>query len=159
MIGFCLGGSIAYLLAARPGAAAPTAAVSFYGSAVPGSLDVLERISVPLQFHFGGSDPFITRDQVALVEQASAGRPNVEMHVEEEAGHAFHNRKAPMFHRPEPAARAWQRTEEFLRRHLPVAGRPRRRPSGWPGASTSSAPRPAPPARATPRSGPAPARK
>jgi carboxymethylenebutenolidase len=120
VIGFCLGGSIAYFLAARPGAAAPTAAVSFYGSAVPGSLDVLEQISVPLQFHFGGSDPFITRDQVALVEQASAGRPNVEMHVEEGAGHAFHNRKAPMFHRPEPAARAWQRTEEFLRRHLPV---------------------------------------
>ena len=25
-----------------------------------------------------------------------------------------------MFHNPEPAARAWQRTEEFLRRHLPV---------------------------------------
>jgi carboxymethylenebutenolidase len=40
--------------------------------------------------------------------------------VEEDAGHAFHNRKAPMFYGPEPAARAWQRTEEFLRRHLPV---------------------------------------
>jgi len=25
-----------------------------------------------------------------------------------------------MFHHPEPAARAWQRTEEFLARHLPV---------------------------------------
>jgi hypothetical protein len=28
-----------------------------------------------------------------------------------------------MFHNPEPAARAWRRTEEFLRRHLP-AGQP-----------------------------------
>jgi carboxymethylenebutenolidase len=34
------------------------------------------------------------------------------------AGHAFHNRMAPMFHIPEPARRAWHRTEEFLRRHL-----------------------------------------
>jgi hypothetical protein len=25
-----------------------------------------------------------------------------------------------MFHNPEPAARAWQRTEEFLARYLPV---------------------------------------
>jgi carboxymethylenebutenolidase len=120
VIGFCLGGSIAYFLAARPGAAGPAAAVAFYGSAVPGSLAVLEQISVPLQFHFGGSDPYIPRDEVALVERAVAGRPNVEMHVEEEAGHAFHNRKAPMFHHPGPAARAWRRTEEFLGRHLPA---------------------------------------
>jgi len=117
-IGFCLGGSIAYFLAAR--SAAPTAAVAFYGSAVPDSLAVLDQISVPLQFHFGGSDPYITRDQVARVEQAVAGRANVELHVEEAAGHAFHNRKAPMFHNPEPAARAWRRTEDFLRRHLPT---------------------------------------
>jgi carboxymethylenebutenolidase len=118
VIGFCLGGSIAYFLAA----ASPRldAVVSFYGSAVPGSLDALESIEVPLQFHFGGSDPYIPRDQVAAVEQASAGRDNVEIHVEEDAGHAFHNRKAPMFHQPEPGARAWRRTEEFLRRHLPV---------------------------------------
>jgi carboxymethylenebutenolidase len=117
VLGFCLGGSIAYFLAAQGGL---DAAVSFYGSAVPGSLAVMEEITVPLQFHFGGSDPYIPRDQVAAVETAAAGRDNVEIHVEEDAGHAFHNRKAPMFHVPEPAARAWQRTEEFLARHLPV---------------------------------------
>jgi carboxymethylenebutenolidase len=117
VLGFCLGGSIAYFLAAQGGL---DAAVSFYGSAVPGSLAVMEQITVPLQFHFGGSDPYIPRDQVAAVETAAAGRDKVEIHVEEDAGHAFHNRKAPMFHVPEPAARAWQRTEEFLARHLPV---------------------------------------
>jgi carboxymethylenebutenolidase len=119
VVGFCLGGSIAYFLAAQGGL---DAVLSFYGSAVPDSLDLLDQISVPLQFHFGGADPFIARDQVARVEAAAAGRPNVEMLVEEEAGHAFHNRKAPMFHNPEPAARAWQRAEEFLRRHLPAGG-------------------------------------
>ena len=117
VLGFCLGGSIAYYLAAQGGL---DAAVSFYGSAVPGSLAVMEEITIPLQFHFGGSDPYIPRDQVAAVETAAAGRDNVEIHVEEDAGHAVHNRKAPMFHVPEPAARAWQRTEEFLARHLPV---------------------------------------
>jgi hypothetical protein len=34
----------------------------------------------------GGSDPYITRDQVKAVEDASAGRPNVVIYVEEEAG-------------------------------------------------------------------------
>jgi carboxymethylenebutenolidase len=117
VLGFCLGGSIAYFLAAGGGL---SAAVSFYGSAVPGSVAVMEQITIPLQFHFGGADPYISRDEVAAVETAAAGRDNVEIHVEEGAGHAFHNRKAPMFHVPEPAARAWQRTEEFLARHLPV---------------------------------------
>jgi carboxymethylenebutenolidase len=117
VIGFCLGGTIAYFVA---GQTEVGAVVSFYGSGVPDHLDVLDRISSPVQFHFGGSDPYIPREQVAKVEAAAAGKPNVEVHVEEGAGHAFHNRKAPMFHMPEPAARAWQCTEEFLRRHLPT---------------------------------------
>ncbi|MGH3168849.1 MAG: dienelactone hydrolase family protein, partial [Trebonia sp.] len=117
LLGFCLGGTIAYFLAARVRA---TAAVSFYGSGVPGTLDLLDRIDSPLQFHFGGSDPYIPRDQVARVETAAASRGNVEIQVEEEAGHAFHNRKAPMFYNEEPAGRAWHRTEQFLARHLPA---------------------------------------
>ena len=117
VIGFCLGGSIAYFLAAR---ADLDAVVSFYGSAVPGSTEVLAQISAPIQFHFGGSDPYIPRDQVAQVEQAVRGSQNAEIHVEEQAGHAFHNRKAPMFHVPEAAASAWHRTEAFLARHLPT---------------------------------------
>jgi carboxymethylenebutenolidase len=117
VLGFCLGGSIAYFLAAQ---AELDAAISFYGSEVPGNLDVLDRIAIPLQFHFGGSDPYIPRDQVARVEAAAAAHSNVELSVEEGAGHAFHNRKAPMFYVPEPAARAWHRTEDFLQRHLPV---------------------------------------
>jgi carboxymethylenebutenolidase len=116
-IGFCLGGSMAYALAAR---AKPVALISFYGSNVPGSLELMDAIDCPAQFHFGGSDPYIPREQVAAVERAVADRPHMEIHVQEEAGHAFHNRVAPMFSQPEPAARAWRLTEEFLARHLPT---------------------------------------
>jgi len=122
LIGFCFGGTFAYLAAAQ---ANPDAVVSFYGSGVPEQAALLAGISCPVQFHFGGSDPYLPRDQVRRVEQAAAGRPDVEIYVEEDAGHAFHNRKAPMFYDPEPASRAWQRTEDFLRRHLPV-----RQPAG-----------------------------
>ena len=120
VVGFCLGGSIAYFLTARAEPGAVDVLVSFYGSGIPDNLDALDRIVSPVMFHFGGSDPYIPRDQVARVEEAAAGKDNVEVHVEEDAGHAFHNRKAPMFHAPEPAARAWQRTEQFLQRHLPA---------------------------------------
>ncbi|MBC6458113.1 dienelactone hydrolase family protein [Actinomadura sp. HBU206391] len=116
-LGFCLGGTMAYLLAAKTTLGA---LVSFYGSGVPDSLNLLPDIGCPVQFHFGGSDPYIPREQVAMVEQAVAGLPNVEIHVQEDGGHAFHNRKSAMFHQPEPAARAWALTETFLARHLPV---------------------------------------
>jgi len=124
IIGFCLGGSIAYLVAAQAeldaAAADLGAVVSFYGSLIPANTDAMGQIRSPMQLHFGGSDPYIPREQVAQVEEAAADRPNVEMHVEEDAGHAFHNRMAPMFHMAEPAARAWRRTEQFLQRYLPT---------------------------------------
>lgn len=116
IMGFCFGGTVAYLLAARDD---PATAVGFYGSGIPDNLDALDRIHCPVLFHFGGSDPYISRDKVARVEEAARGRLNVEIHVQEEAGHAFHNRMAPMFYEPEPAARAWEITEAFLRRTLP----------------------------------------
>ena len=117
VIGFCFGGTIAYY-PGRPGRHGRHGLLLRLRRlrTVP---IVLDQIDIPVQFVFGGSDSYIPRDQVAKVEAAAAGKPNVEMHVEEDAGHAFHNRKSAMFHMPEPAARTWQRTEEFLRRHLP----------------------------------------
>lgn len=118
VLGFCFGGHLAYLLAAQD---APDAMVSFYGGGVPDALDQMDGITCPAQFHFGGSDDFIPRDKVAAVERAVQERPNAEIHVQEDGGHAFHNRKSPIFYQPEPAARAWRLTEAFLARHLPVA--------------------------------------
>ncbi|MGD0559799.1 MAG: dienelactone hydrolase family protein [Streptosporangiaceae bacterium] len=117
LLGFCFGGTVAYLLAPR---VEPDALVSFYGSEVPNNLDVLEQITCPVLFVFGGSDPYIPRLDVARVEQAVAGHLGAEILVEEKAGHAFHNRMNPMFSQPEPAARAWDATEEFLEDHIPV---------------------------------------
>lgn len=116
LLGFCLGGSLAFAAAA---ADEPDFVVSFYGSTVPAQIGDLARITCPIQFHFGGQDPYIPRSDVALVESAVAAHPGAEIHVQEEAGHAFHNNVAPMFHHPEAAARAWTLTLDFLRRSLP----------------------------------------
>jgi carboxymethylenebutenolidase len=117
VLGFCLGGSLAFAAAAEGD---PDVAVSFYGSTVAQQIDALSRVECPIQFHFGGQDPYIPRADVAVVESAVAAHPGAEIHVQEEAGHAFHNNVAPMFHHPEAAARAWELTTEFLRRTLPA---------------------------------------
>ncbi|SNT25760.1 carboxymethylenebutenolidase [Actinomadura meyerae] len=115
VLGFCFGGTLAYLLGAQ---AEVDSLVSFYGSGVPGALDQIDALRSPVQFHFGGDDPYIPREDVAKVERAVEGRENIEIHVQEDGGHAFHNRKAPMFYQPEPAERAWRLTEAFLKRTL-----------------------------------------
>ncbi len=117
VLGFCLGGSLAFAAAVE---GEPDVAVSFYGSTVAAEIDGLSRVGCPIQFHFGGQDPYIPRSDVAVVEAAVAAHPGAEIHVQEEAGHAFHNNVAPMFHHPEAAARAWELTTEFLRRTLPA---------------------------------------
>ncbi|MET7460305.1 dienelactone hydrolase family protein [Nonomuraea sp. NPDC005501] len=117
-LGFCLGGSVGFMLATQTEL---DAVLSFYGSAVPEATGLMERISSPLLLVFGGSDPYIPREQVAKVEEAAQGRPNVRVYVDEEAGHAFHNSESPMFHHPEAAERAWRIALDFLGTHLPVS--------------------------------------
>lgn len=116
VIGFCLGGLLAYHVAA---CASPAVAVSYYGSNIAASLELAGRISCPILFHFGDSDPYIPNEQVAAITEAFAGndRATIEVH---HAGHAFDNHRAPMFHNPEAAAEAWASTAAFLGRHLPA---------------------------------------
>ncbi|MFI9007657.1 dienelactone hydrolase family protein [Actinosynnema sp. NPDC053489] len=117
VFGFCLGGSIAYEVAVT---ARPDVAVSFYGSTVPDRVDALPAVRCPVQFHFGGHDPYIPRDAVQRVVDAAADVPHAEVHVQEDAGHAFHNHVAPLFHHPRAAAAAWDLTTAFLARTFPV---------------------------------------
>jgi carboxymethylenebutenolidase len=115
VLGFCLGGSLAYAVAA---AGDPAAAVSYYGSGVPDALHQADGISCPIIFHFGAEDPFISSEQVDLVQQAADRRASWEFHRHAGAGHAFDNHDAPMFHQPDAAAIAWEQTREFLAREL-----------------------------------------
>jgi carboxymethylenebutenolidase len=117
VLGFCLGGTLAYLVAA---AAEPDAAVSYYGSGVPGALDQADRITCPLLVHFGGDDAYIPRDQIDAAQAALASRPGVTFVVHEGAGHAFDNSLAPGFHQPEAADAAWRQTADFLAEVLPT---------------------------------------
>jgi carboxymethylenebutenolidase len=55
-IGFCLGGTLAYLAAAR---LPIDAAVSYYGVGIEGHLDEAESIKCPIVLHFAAEDEFV----------------------------------------------------------------------------------------------------
>ena len=117
IIGFCLGGGMAYLVAA---ASDPDVAVCYYGSAIPGNLDKAGDVRCPLLFQFGDADEYITAEQRAEVEQAFAGRPHTEFHLHHGPNHAFDNHHAAMFHHAAAAAAAWRQTAAFLEREFPA---------------------------------------
>lgn len=118
-VGFCLGGTLAYLFAtsARVDGRGPDAAVPYYGSAIHAMLDRADEIECPMLFHYGNRDPFIPEEQIAAVEAAMLGRPGVTVH-RYDAGHAFSNWDMPSLYDREATAGAWERTLGFLATHL-----------------------------------------
>jgi carboxymethylenebutenolidase len=116
VIGFCLGGGLAYMVAA---ASDPAVAVCYYGSAIPGNLDGATRVTCPILLHFGEEDDYIPAEARAAVERALAGK-DAELHLHAGAGHAFDNHLSPIFSRPAAAAEAWVQTVDFLERKLPA---------------------------------------
>jgi carboxymethylenebutenolidase len=115
VLGFCLGGTLAFGVATQ---ADPATAIAYYGSGISEMLPEATKIACPVLFHFG-DDPFIPRDQAERVATAADARAGWECHIHDDGGHAFDNWDAPMFSRPEPAKRAWAQTTDFLRRTLP----------------------------------------
>lgn len=115
VLGYCLGGYLAYATAA---ASDPDACVSYYGSAITSQLESASDITCPVLLHFGGKDPYIPSDQVEQIVGAFAGRDDVTVRIEPDAGHAFENLLAPAFANPEAAARSWPVTLDWLAAHL-----------------------------------------
>lgn len=105
VIGYCFGGSVAWLSASR---LAIGAAVGYYGGQVHALVDRAPTVATML--HFGELDHAIPLDQVQAV---AAAHPDVPVHVYEGAGHGF-SCDARASHHPLSAAIALGRTLEFL---------------------------------------------
>jgi carboxymethylenebutenolidase len=114
VIGFCMGGRLAYLVAAS---SRPDAAVCYYGSGIGNELDSASRISAPILFHFGDNDQFLPLEEANRVRDTFTSRSDAETHMHAGAGHAFDN-PSPMFHHAGARAEAWPQTTAFLKRHL-----------------------------------------
>ncbi len=117
-IGFCMGGGLVLVLAARNGDKVG-ATVPFY-SVFAGDVPDLSGITGPVLGHFGeedeGASPDKARDLEATIhEQAGV---EVTFHFYRGAGHAFFNDDRPEAYSAEHAARAWELTLQFLRANL-----------------------------------------
>ena len=114
VVGFCAGGSVAYLAATRTDA---DASVGYYGRLIVDHLGEAHAIARPLLLHFGEADPSIPAELRAKVRQALGANPRVTIHDYEGAGHGFATSSGKR--RNEAAAQlADGRTETFFREHL-----------------------------------------
>ena len=108
VVGYCLGGTLAWLSAAR----LPIhAAVGYYGGRIAQYLG--ERPKVPVMLHFGEQDQHIPQSEIDAIAKAY---PEVSIYTYP-AGHGF-NRDGSAGYSASCAMRARTRTLEFLREHL-----------------------------------------
>lgn len=112
IVGFCFGGGLGYNVAA---VSEPDVLVSYYGSALPTLLDL--TVDAPSLHHFGEADFYLSADLDRIIKKIDG--PRNEIYRYPGADHAFDN-PLPAFHHAESSALAWQRTTEFLSRHLPT---------------------------------------
>ena len=106
VVGFCLGGSLAFDVATRWDDVA--SAVGYYGGRIAGFADNAPKC--PVLLHYGETDKSIPPENV---EQVRSKRPEVGIHLYP-AGHGF-NRGEPGTPDGEQAAIAWARTLDFLK--------------------------------------------
>ncbi|HVJ41951.1 MAG TPA: dienelactone hydrolase family protein [Dongiaceae bacterium] len=109
VIGYCWGGSLAFLAATRLKGIA--CAVGYYGGMIAGHAD--EKPQVPVLLHFGEKDEGIPMADVDIVRKK---RPDVEIHTYP-AGHGFSCDERASFD-PASHEKALQRTLAFLAKHL-----------------------------------------
>jgi carboxymethylenebutenolidase len=82
IVGYCMGGSVAFLAASDLDGLA--CAIGYYGGAIAKNADKKPR--VPTLLHFGDQDHSIPMSDVALIKEK---RPDCEIHVYHGAGHGF----------------------------------------------------------------------
>lgn len=111
IIGFCMGGTIAFLAACKLNGL--SAAICYYGGQIAKNAD--EKPKVPVQMHFGEKDASIPMTDVEMIKQKRGG--DSEIFVYPDAQHGFHCDERGSFHEAS-AKTAWQRAADFLKKHL-----------------------------------------
>ncbi len=123
IVGFCMGGSVVFLAAARH---ALGAAVTFYGGGIdkgrfgmPPLLELAGELKTPWLGLFGDADQSIPSDQVELLREAvqKAAVP-AEIVRYPDADHGFHCDARPTAYHESSAKDAWQRTLDWFNTHL-----------------------------------------
>lgn len=112
--GYCLGGRLAYMAAARTDI---DASVGYYGVMIDQMLDEAHHIANPLMLHIAGADHFVLPEAQAAIHAGLDDHPKVTLHDYPGLDHGF---AAEMGDRrnEEGAQLADSRTAAFLAEHL-----------------------------------------
>jgi carboxymethylenebutenolidase len=114
VLGFCLGGKLAYLAACRTDAAV---SVSYYGVGIEKSLDEATQIKGHLVLHIAENDQFCPPEARSAIVAAMSGRADTELYVYPGVDHAFARVGGEHFDAASAAA-AHQRSMEALKSGL-----------------------------------------
>ena len=114
LVGFCLGGRLAFMAAARTDI---SASVGYYGVMIDQMLNESHAIAHPLMLHIPTADHFVGPDAQAAIHAGLDGHPKVALHDYAGLDHGF---AAEMGARRDEAGAtlADQRTREFFTQHL-----------------------------------------
>ena len=113
-VGYCLGGRLAYMTAARTDV---DASVGYYGVGIDGLLGEKHAIAHPLMLHIPTEDGFVDKDTQEAMHEGLDDHPKVTLHDYEGLDHGFATEFGKR--RSEEAAQlADKRTAEFFREHL-----------------------------------------
>lgn len=112
-IGYCMGGGLCGQLATA--GADIAAAVINYGGVPP--LEQVPNVRCSVQGHYGGADVGITSRVPELEAAMKAHGKDFTSYVYDGAPHAFFNDTRPSY-REDASRLTWQRTLDFLERHL-----------------------------------------
>ena len=112
--GYCLGGRLAYMAAARTDI---SAAVGYYGVMIDQMLNESHAIANPLMLHIPTADHFVGPEAQAAIHAAFDNHPKVTLHDYEGLDHGFATEMGDR--RDDAGARlADSRTAEFFAKHL-----------------------------------------
>lgn len=114
LLGYCLGGLMTFITAARYGV---DAAVAFHGAETEKYLNEADGLRAPLLMHLAEEDEYMPKDAQAEIKAALAGMPNVTVCSYPGQYHAF-SRHNGAHYDAGAAALANQRTSKFLHQQL-----------------------------------------
>lgn len=112
VVGYCLGGRLAYLAAARSLA---DCAVGFYGVGIEN--DLAEAPRCPTILHFGIDDALAPAEAQRAIIEKTAANTRVVVHRYPGAGHAFAREGSELYRKP-AASMAYERSIALLRKCL-----------------------------------------
>ena len=115
LVGFCMGGFLAYTMASRYSDLG--AVVPFYGAGYEPTLEDIARVNAPVLALYGGEDDSVPPQQIEKIKglYQAAGK-DYTVHVYN-AGHAFINPDHDGFNK-EAASQAWPMMIQFLKEKL-----------------------------------------